>query len=87
MSAMSAQILDGKALASKIKGELAIRVTELKSRGITPGLGTVLVVMIQDRIHTLVENIATAKKLESIQYAWIYQIVQVKQMLWRQLKI
>ena len=40
MSAMSAQILDGKALASKIKGELAIRVTELKSRGITPGLGT-----------------------------------------------
>jgi len=43
MGAMSAQILDGKALASKIKGELAIRVAELKSRGITPGLGTVLV--------------------------------------------
>ena len=43
MSTMSAQILDGKALASKIKGELAIRVTELNSRGITPGLGTVLV--------------------------------------------
>lgn len=35
---MSAQILDGKALAAKIKGELAIRITELKSRGITPGL-------------------------------------------------
>ena len=43
MSAMSAQILDGKALPSKIKGELAIRVAELKTRGITPGLGTVLV--------------------------------------------
>ncbi len=43
MSAMSAQILDGKALASKIKDELTIRVAELKSRGITPGLGTVLV--------------------------------------------
>ncbi len=40
---MSAQILDGKALASKIKDELTIRVAELKSRGITPGLGTVLV--------------------------------------------
>ena len=40
---MSAQILDGKALASIIKGQLAVRVTELKSRGITPGLGTVLV--------------------------------------------
>ena len=43
MSGMSAQILDGKALASTIKGQLAIRVAELKSRGITPGLGTVLV--------------------------------------------
>ena len=43
MNAMSAQILDGKALASKIKGELAVRVAELKTRGITPGLGTVLV--------------------------------------------
>jgi methylenetetrahydrofolate dehydrogenase (NADP+)/methenyltetrahydrofolate cyclohydrolase len=43
MQGMSAQILDGKALASTIKAQLAIRVTELKSRGITPGLGTVLV--------------------------------------------
>ena len=40
---MSAQILDGKALAASIKSELAVRVLELKSRGITPGLGTVLV--------------------------------------------
>lgn len=40
---MSAQILDGKALASKIKSELAIEVLALKARGITPGLGTVLV--------------------------------------------
>ena len=43
MQGMSAQILDGKALASTIKAQLAIRVPELKSRGITPGLGTVLV--------------------------------------------
>ncbi len=40
---MSAKVLDGKALASKIKGELAVEVKDLKSRGITPGLGTVLV--------------------------------------------
>lgn len=40
---MSAQILDGKALAASIKSELAVRVAELNSRGITPGLGTVLV--------------------------------------------
>ena len=40
---MSAQILDGKALASAMKAELTVRVAALKSRGITPGLGTVLV--------------------------------------------
>lgn len=40
---MSAQILDGKALAGKIKGELAKEVIELKARGKSPGLGTVLV--------------------------------------------
>ncbi|MDA2962376.1 MAG: bifunctional methylenetetrahydrofolate dehydrogenase/methenyltetrahydrofolate cyclohydrolase [Actinomycetota bacterium] len=40
---MSAEILDGKALAATIKSQLASRVLELKSRGITPGLGTVLV--------------------------------------------
>ena len=40
---MSAQILDGKALATKIKTELAADVVELKKLGRTPGLGTVLV--------------------------------------------
>ena len=40
---MSAQILDGKALAAAIKAELAIRLIALKAKGITPGLGTVLV--------------------------------------------
>jgi methylenetetrahydrofolate dehydrogenase (NADP+)/methenyltetrahydrofolate cyclohydrolase len=40
---MSAQILDGKALASAIKADLTTRVAVLKAKGITPGLGTVLV--------------------------------------------
>jgi methylenetetrahydrofolate dehydrogenase (NADP+)/methenyltetrahydrofolate cyclohydrolase len=40
---MSAQILDGKAIASAMKAELTIRVAALKAKGITPGLGTVLV--------------------------------------------
>ena len=40
---MTAQILDGKATAAAIKSELAVRVEALKARGITPGLGTVLV--------------------------------------------
>ena len=40
---MSAQILDGKALAQRIKASLALDVIELKKEGKVPGLGTVLV--------------------------------------------
>ncbi len=40
---MGAQILDGKALAASIKNDLAARTVALKAKGITPGLGTVLV--------------------------------------------
>lgn len=40
---MTAQILDGKATAAAIKSELTVRVAALKARGITPGLGTLLV--------------------------------------------
>lgn len=40
---MSAQLLDGLATAKAIKVELAEQVAGLKSRGITPGLGTLLV--------------------------------------------
>ncbi|MFF0370845.1 bifunctional methylenetetrahydrofolate dehydrogenase/methenyltetrahydrofolate cyclohydrolase [Micromonospora sp. NPDC005087] len=40
---MTATLLDGKATAAEIKDELRIRVKALAERGITPGLGTVLV--------------------------------------------
>ena len=40
---MSAQILDGKALAATIKKDLTARTQALKAKGITPGLGTILV--------------------------------------------
>lgn len=40
---MSAVILDGKATAQKIKTDLIKRVQDLKSKGINPGLGTILV--------------------------------------------
>lgn len=40
---MTAQILDGKAALASIKAELTVRVAALKERGVTPGLGTVLV--------------------------------------------
>jgi methylenetetrahydrofolate dehydrogenase (NADP+)/methenyltetrahydrofolate cyclohydrolase len=40
---MTGVILDGKALASTIKADLAIRTAALKAKAVTPGLGTVLV--------------------------------------------
>ncbi|WP_030889036.1 bifunctional methylenetetrahydrofolate dehydrogenase/methenyltetrahydrofolate cyclohydrolase [Streptomyces sp. NRRL F-5053] len=40
---MTAQILDGKATAAAIKTDLTARVEALKARGVTPGLGTLLV--------------------------------------------
>ncbi len=40
---MTAQLLDGKALAATIKADLTERVRALVAQGITPGLGTVLV--------------------------------------------
>jgi len=40
---VTATILDGRATASAIKGELKERVAVLRARGVTPGLATVLV--------------------------------------------
>ena len=40
---MAAVILDGKATAAAVKADLRERVDALRARGITPGLGTVLV--------------------------------------------
>ena len=40
---MTAQLLDGKALAAEIRAGLKERVAVLAARGIVPGLGTVLV--------------------------------------------
>ncbi|HPR82734.1 MAG TPA: tetrahydrofolate dehydrogenase/cyclohydrolase catalytic domain-containing protein, partial [Pontiellaceae bacterium] len=40
---MSAKILDGKAIAQDIRAELKARTAELKTQGIVPGLGVLLV--------------------------------------------
>lgn len=40
---MPAEIMDGAAVAKKIRGEVAAEVAELKKKGITPGLAVVLV--------------------------------------------
>jgi methylenetetrahydrofolate dehydrogenase (NADP+) / methenyltetrahydrofolate cyclohydrolase len=40
---MSARILDGKQVSAEIRAELAADVARLKARGVTPGLGVILV--------------------------------------------
>jgi methylenetetrahydrofolate dehydrogenase (NADP+)/methenyltetrahydrofolate cyclohydrolase len=40
---MTAQILDGELVAAKIKDDLRVRIDSLIDRGLTPGLGTLLV--------------------------------------------
>ena len=42
-TAMTARILDGKAVAADIRADVARRVAALAARGIVPGLGTILV--------------------------------------------
>lgn len=43
MSSSSARVIDGKALAERVRNEVAVRVKKLKEHGITPGLTVVLV--------------------------------------------
>jgi len=40
---MNAKIIDGKAFAAKLRGQVAQQVARLKNRGVTPGLAVVLV--------------------------------------------
>lgn len=40
---MAAQIIDGKAVSAKIRGELTEEVAKLKEQGVTPGLAVVIV--------------------------------------------
>jgi methylenetetrahydrofolate dehydrogenase (NADP+)/methenyltetrahydrofolate cyclohydrolase len=43
MTASSALTIDGNALAAQLRGDVALRTTALKARGLTPGLAVVLV--------------------------------------------
>lgn len=40
---MAAQLLDGKAMSNELREKLALRVDNLKARGVTPGLAVILV--------------------------------------------
>jgi len=40
---MTARIIDGAAIAAEIRSEVAVRVSQLRERGVTPGLAAILV--------------------------------------------
>ena len=40
---MAALIIDGKSIAAQINSETAEKVSQLKARGVTPGLAVILV--------------------------------------------
>ena len=40
---MAAQLLDGKNMSNELREKLALRVENLKARGVTPGLAVILV--------------------------------------------
>lgn len=59
MSSSSARLIDGKALAQRVRSEVAERVLKLKTHGITPGL-TVVIVGDDPASHVYVRNKALA---------------------------
>lgn len=59
MSSSSAKTIDGKALAKQVRQEVAVRVEQLKTKGITPGL-TVVLVGEDAASHVYVRNKALA---------------------------
>ena len=84
---MSAQILDGKSLASAMKAELTIRVAALKAKGITPGLGTVLVGDDPGSVSYVNGKHRDCKKSALTQFDLIFQMMQQRKMFWQQLPI
>ena len=72
--------LDGKALAAKVKADLATRVARLKELGMTPGLGTMLVGDDPGSHAYVPVNIVIALKLESNLCEQIYLPMHLKTM-------
>jgi len=68
---VTASIIDGKAISAKRRGQVAERVTELKARGITPGLAVVIVgndpaseVYVRNKVKACAETGIFSEKIE-----------------------
>lgn len=68
---MTASIIDGKAISAKRRAQVAVRVTELKARGITPGLAVVIVgndpaseVYVRNKVKACAETGIFSEKIE-----------------------
>ena len=67
---MSAQILDGKATAARVRADLKERVAALAARGVVPGLGTILVGDDPERWELKAGAAADAATLADLAFAW-----------------
>lgn len=68
---MTASIIDGKAISAKRRAQVAVRVTELAARGITPGLAVVIVgndpaseVYVRNKVKACAETGIFSEKIE-----------------------
>ena len=67
---MTAQLIDGNALSSQLRSEVATRTAALKAKGITPGLAVVLVG------SDSASQVYVGKKVEACQKAGLHSVLE-----------
>ena len=67
---MTAQLIDGNALSSQLRSEVATRTAALKAKGITPGLAVVLVG------SDSASQVYVGKKVEACQQAGLHSVLE-----------
>ncbi|WP_295522824.1 tetrahydrofolate dehydrogenase/cyclohydrolase catalytic domain-containing protein, partial [uncultured Pseudacidovorax sp.] len=67
---MTAQLIDGNAVARTIRAEVAERTAALKARGITPGLAVILVG------EDPASQVYVGKKVEACQQAGMHSVLE-----------
>jgi len=81
---VTASIIDGKAISAKRRAQVAVRVTELKARGITPGLAVVIVgndpaseVYVRNKVKACAETGIFSEKIEMLETTTQEQLLAV----------
>jgi len=67
---MTAQLIDGNAVAKQLRADVALRTTALKAQGITPGLAVILVGV------DPASQVYVGKKVEACQQAGLHSVLE-----------